>query len=100
LTKGEQAKEIDEAIAWMRDGVDPGGDGTRFLGWKWDMKAVQTLFEASLMAYPGLQLLRALADFQIHWIPRGPAPAKTWIRRWPSWLKQGVKIGDPMVVGA
>ena len=100
MTKGEQARAIEEAMSWMRDGVDPGGDGTRFPGWKWDPKAVRMLFDASLTAYPNLQLLQALADFQIHWIPRGTVPTGTWIRRWRSWLKQGIKIGDPMVVGA
>jgi len=92
MNKAEREHVVAEAIAWILDG-EP-----KFPGWDPDPKVLQSLFEASLIAYPNLQVLPALGKFRLRWLVEKPVPAKIWISRWRRWLEVGLRIGDPFVV--
>ncbi len=93
MTRSREARErlVAEALDFLAE--------MPFPGWHVDRKVDGALLESYLVAYPGLNLIGALAAMRAHWFPKGRATPKAWRARLRNWLKCGAKWGDPLVVG-
>lgn len=99
MTRADRDRAVQAALDWLiEDGLTPTGELAKFPGWAWDEKVARAVLDSSLVVYPRLALIPALAALRMHWVPAGPASAKAWYARWRNWLRLGAqKWGDPLV---
>jgi len=93
VNRAEREQTIAEALAWMQE------DGGKFPGWAVDPTVDRVVFDSSLIIYPEMKLIPALADFRARWFSKGKASPKIWRGRFRRWLQAGARRGDPLVIG-
>ncbi|MGD0263562.1 MAG: hypothetical protein ABSD47_01245 [Candidatus Methylomirabilota bacterium] len=92
MTKAERERAIAEALEWMTE-----EDG-KFPGWMIDPMLERVLLDSTLIMYPQIRLIPVLANFRMHWYPRGATKPHIWRRRWQNWVKGGAEW-DPLISG-